>query len=123
MSGREITKARRVAQLNLSDSPVEHGCTKSGNPFTRYYCIQVEGREKFPYGIAGPFRSSDDAETARDVLGGILLGQGHSEFTLGIYECGWFDEVENLPWDERFSTYISAPVAVARASSHGWAAA
>lgn len=123
MSGRETTKAHRAAQLNVSNSPVESGVTKAGNPFTRYYCLQVEGREKFPYGIAGPFRSSDDAENARDVLGEILLGQGHNDFTLGIYECGWFDEVEDLPWDERFSSHISAPIAVARASSHGRAAA
>lgn len=123
MSGRETTKARDNAQLNASDDAVERGRTKSGNPFTRYYCLQVEGRERFPYGIAGPFRSSDEAESASRVLGEILLSHGHIEFTLGVYECGWFDEVEDLPWDERFGHLIQAPIPAAKTSPKGRVAA
>lgn len=123
MSGRETTKARGIAQLDVNGDGVERGFTQSGTSFTRYYCIQLEGREKFPYGIAGPFKSADDARDACQRIGNAAVSQGRSGFALSVYEGAWFGEVVELPWDERFEQRAAFSSRSALSSAHPRAAA
>ncbi|CDF86360.1 hypothetical protein PKB_5047 [Pseudomonas knackmussii B13] len=123
MSGRETTKARGIAQLDVNDDAVERELTSGGKPFTRYYCIQLEGRERFPYGIAGPFKSAGDARDACQQIGNAAVSQGRSGFALNVYEGAWFGEVAELPWDERFEQLAAFPTRSAQAIAHSRAAA
>lgn len=68
---------------------------------TTYFNVQIEGRERHPYGLAGPFKTIEEADRALEWAGSCLLAQGHGDLELIIWECQFFDTIE-LEWDERF---------------------
>ncbi|HHG4729907.1 TPA: hypothetical protein ACPWHF_003716 [Pseudomonas aeruginosa] len=63
-----------------------------------YYCIQVLGQAKFPYGKAGPLRTPAEARRA---LG--ILRREHPNQELSIFECTFFVDMPGIDWDVRYT--------------------
>ncbi|MGA4634543.1 hypothetical protein ACPA5B_11745 [Pseudomonas solani] len=83
MNGKKVTKCDAQAQ------------------FTPYFCIQIVGRERQPYGVAGPFKTANEALLAKQWVSSSLTAQGRTDLEPVIWDCKFFDSLE-LEWDERF---------------------
>lgn len=64
---------------------------------TFYFCIQIEGRERFPYGIRGPFRTNFEAQQAL-----ASLAEENPSERLRICEGGWFSAPLEIEWNSQY---------------------
>lgn len=71
-----------------------------------YYCIQIEGKERFPYGLAGPLKTLEEAEAAKKWAVASLANQKRTDLEVIVWEARFFSGWIPEEWDERFKSAL-----------------